>query len=90
MLQIRLLLVHITNDYLWQWVECLYHDVIKVEGYCNYGEDIKVSRNSKLQIIVITCTLIALLFSSSISSTVSETYLEAETKPVGTTSIQSG
>lgn len=52
----------------------------------------KISRfhgNSKLQIIGITITLISLLFSSSISSTVSETYLEAEAKPVGPTSIQS-
>ena len=52
----------------------------------------KISRDhgsSNLQIIVIAIALIALLCSSSISSPLSESFLEAEAKPAGASTLQS-
>ena len=52
----------------------------------------KISRDhgsSNLQIIVIAIALIALLCSSSISSPLSESFLEAEAKPASASSLQS-
>ncbi len=52
----------------------------------------KISRDhgsSNLQIIVIAIALIALLCSSSISSPLSESFLEAEARPAGASSLQS-
>ena len=51
----------------------------------------KISRNhgsSIVQIIVMAITLIALLCSSSVSSPISESFFEAEAKPVGASSLQ--
>src|SRR5687767_8908102 len=52
----------------------------------------KISRDhssSNLQIIVIAIALIALLCSSSISNPLSESFLEAQAKPAGASSLQS-
>ena len=45
--------------------------------------------SSNLQIIVIAIALIALLCSSSISSPLSESFLEVEARPAGASSLQS-
>jgi hypothetical protein len=53
------------------------------------GKISKDHGSSNLQIIVIAIALIALLCSSSISSPLSESFLEVEARPAGASSLQS-
>lgn len=75
--------------YLCCRIECLYHNMIKVEGTGTMGRTSRFQRDSNSRATLLTGILLLFLFSNIISSSISQnTLFRAEGKPASISSLQ--